>query len=244
MRAGGHGARADSPGARDERRNERVRTRDARQRRDRTRREFDSLERRRCTPSVGDWATQGNPAKFSFCFTENVADSPWPEYHTTKGFAAEENAVTVIAAEAPHNIKDNDSAEPKRFLDLTCDVLKELGHNTWYVSMEGGNDLAIVFCPDHAALLGKHGWSREAVRDYVFANAVRSAADIQRIGAMWDQRDWTPEMNGRAAADPQAAFPALRSPDGMAILVAGGPGQHSAFLPGLGVSRAVTEPIR
>src|SRR5206468_3415522 len=103
--------------------------------------------------------------------------------------------VSVIAVEAPHNVKDNDSSDPLRFLDLTCDVMQELGHNTWYLGLEGRNDLAMIFCPDHAALLGKNGWSRERVRDYLFEHAVRTAADLERIGAMWDQRDWTPEMN-------------------------------------------------
>ena len=39
-------------------------------------------------PGVLDRATMGSPAKYSFCFAENVAASPWEPWHVENGFAA------------------------------------------------------------------------------------------------------------------------------------------------------------
>src|SRR3546814_11114806 len=37
-------------------------------------------------PGVMDRATQGSPAKYSFCFGENEEESHWEPYHVGRGF--------------------------------------------------------------------------------------------------------------------------------------------------------------
>ena len=38
-------------------------------------------------PGEMDRSTQGNPAKFTFCFGENEEENPWTPYHVQRGFA-------------------------------------------------------------------------------------------------------------------------------------------------------------
>ena len=60
-------------------------------------------------PGEMDRATQGSPAKYTFCFGENEEESPWEPFHVRLGYAADESVVTLMAAEGPHNINDHAS---------------------------------------------------------------------------------------------------------------------------------------
>ena len=60
-------------------------------------------------PGEMDRSTQGNPAKFTFCFGENEEENPWTPYHVQRGFAPTDNVVTVMSGEGPHNLNDHGS---------------------------------------------------------------------------------------------------------------------------------------
>ena len=47
-------------------------------------------------PGELDMATLGQPAKYTCCFPENEAGSPWTPLHVDRGFAKEANVVTVV----------------------------------------------------------------------------------------------------------------------------------------------------
>jgi hypothetical protein len=192
-------------------------------------------------PGDGDTATQGGPAKFTYCLTENLEQSPWPAFHTTRGFAAEQDAVTLYAGEAPHNVNDHESDEPARNLDIVADVMKGLGQNSWYLSQEGLNDVVVILGPEHAQLAASHGMSRGDVQEYLFEHARRTVAEL-RGGGMWGMRDWLPWME-ELAADPAATLAPVRRPEDILVLVAGGPGKHSCVIPGYGASRSATVPV-
>ncbi len=189
-------------------------------------------------PGERDRATQGSPAKYAYAICENVAESPWPEFHTTRGFDASDNAVTVFGGEATHNVNDHESTSATRLLTVVADVMRTLGHNTWYLTQSGCNDCAIVFCPEHAALIAADGWTRKDVQRYLFQHAVRPIRDLSK-GGMWAMRDWPAWMNAQAADD-DATFPCVRDPDDIIVLVAGGAGKHSSVIPGFGASHFVT----
>ncbi|TAM61796.1 hypothetical protein EPN52_01955 [bacterium] len=189
-------------------------------------------------PGERDRATQGSPAKYAYAITENVAESPWPEFHASRGFDANENAVTVFGGEATHNINDHESNSPTRLLEIVADVMRGLGHNTWYLTQSGRNDCAVVFSPEHAALIAADGWTRADVQRYLFQHAVRPVRDLRK-GGMWGMRDWPAWMNAQADDD-EATFPCVRDADSIVILVAGGAGKHSSVIPGFGASHFVT----
>src|SRR3712207_7909738 len=58
-------------------------------------------------PGVMDRATQGGPAKYTFCFGENEEESPFPPFSVRRGFRAGESVVKVAATEGPPNVNDH-----------------------------------------------------------------------------------------------------------------------------------------
>ena len=179
-------------------------------------------------PGDRDRSTHGGPAKFSYCMTENLAESPWPEFHTSLGYDAGDSVVTVIAAEAPHNVNDHENSDAEAFLEIVADVMRALGHNTWYITFEGRNDFAVVISPEHAALLS--GWSRKDVQQFLFERAVRPIRDLKR-GGMWHMRD-----TGSLAGGDNDTYSVVRDPSDIIVLAAGGAGKHSCVIPGFGCS--------
>jgi hypothetical protein len=187
-------------------------------------------------PGSGDLSTHGSPAKYCYCMTENAAESPWPDYHTTVGFDGSDSAVTVIGLEGPHNVQDHESTTGERLAGIIADAMSQLGHNSWVISR--GNDFAVLLGPEHATMLAGDGWSREDLQRYLYHRASRPVADVMRSGK-WQGRQWPVWMNA-LAADPTSLVPPVRRPEQIRVLVAGGPGKHSAVMPGFGSTNAVT----
>lgn len=185
-----------------------------------------------------DRSTHGGPAKFSYCLAENVAESPWSEFHTTRRINHDQNAVTVFGGEAPHNVNDHESSSAARLLEIVADVMRSLGHNNWYLAQAGYNDFVVVLSPEHARMVTDSGWTREDVQRFLFRRAARSVSDL-RQGGMWDMRDWPAWMNALAASE-DAMVPVVRRSEDILILVAGGAGKHSVVIPGFGASKSVT----
>ena len=192
-------------------------------------------------PGEADLATHGSPAKFSYCMTENIDESPWAAFHTTRGFHSEQNAVTVFAGEAPHNVNDHESKSAVRLLNLVADVMSALGHNNWYLAQHGRNDFVVILSPEHSALATRDGFTREDVQSYLFERARRSVRDLS-TGGMWYTKDWPAWMNA-AIERPETLLPVVRDARDILVLVAGGAGKHSLVIPGYGGSRSVTVPI-
>jgi len=67
-------------------------------------------------PGELDRSSLGHAGKYTFCIAENEAESPWPPFHTTRGFRPEQNAVTLFAAYAPHQYANRLSATPEGVL--------------------------------------------------------------------------------------------------------------------------------
>ncbi len=53
-------------------------------------------------PGLLDRGTLGHPGKYTYVIAENEAESPWTPLHVERGFSNEDSAVTVMAAEGPH----------------------------------------------------------------------------------------------------------------------------------------------
>jgi hypothetical protein len=190
-------------------------------------------------PGKGDLSTHGGPAKFCYCMTENMVASPWPEYHTSVGFGERDSAVTVIGLEAPHNVEDHQSTTGARLVNIIADAMSQLGHNSWVISK--GNDFAVLLGPEHAQMLAGDGWSREDVQRYLYHRSCRSVAEVMQSGN-WAGREWPVWMDA-LAEQPENLVPAVRRPEEIRVFVAGGPGKHSAVMPGFGSTAAVTWPV-
>ena len=183
-------------------------------------------------PGRYDMATQGSPAKFTYCIAEREDASPWGPLY------AGESTVTVFGGEGPHNVNDHVSTSAAGILATIADTAVSLGSNVgWYFAQ---SQLLIVLGPEHAATIAGDGFTRADVQRYVFEHA-RLPLRTLKLGGMWGIQDWPRWM--MAVTDDDALLPQVPSPDEVIVIVAGGPGKHSAVVPNCTFSRAVRRPI-
>ena len=183
-------------------------------------------------PGRYDMATQGSPAKFSFCIAENEAASPWEPM-------ASGDTVTVYGGEPPHNVNDHVSTSASGILTTLCDTAVSLGSNVgWYFAQ---SQLLVALGPEHARTIAEDGFARADVQRFVYEHA-RLPLGRLKLAGMWGMHDWPAWMN--AVRDPAALMPQVPSPDDVYVVVAGGSGKHSAVIPNCTFSRAVSRPIR
>jgi hypothetical protein len=189
-------------------------------------------------PGRHDMATQGSPAKYSFAISEAEAASPWPPLHVSLGFAAAQSVVTVFGGEPPHNVNDHVGTTAAGILNNVADVAATLGSNVgWYFSQ---SQLLVVLGPEHAATIASDGFTREDVQRFVFEHA-RLPLGRLKLGGMWGIHDWPLWM--QKVTDEAAMLPLVPSPDDVLVMVAGGPGKHSAVVPNCTFSRAVSRVV-
>lgn len=176
------------------------------------------------TPGVLDRSTQGQPAKYTLCFGEYEEASPWEPLHVERGFDANTSTVTVLPCRQPGMVGLHDVGDPEQVLRVFADTLTGLG-------LIGGGETFIVFSPEHAGIVGKSGWSKQQVKEFLFEHAKRPAEDLHAVG-----------IGERAAAGTMVHRG--QSPDDFVLVVAGGDaGGHSSYMPSW-VGRSVTRPIK
>lgn len=181
-------------------------------------------------PGLLDRATQGTPAKYTFCVAENEGASPWPSLRLSLGFKAEDSVVTVVAGEAPHNINDHGSHTASSLLRQIASSIAIPGSNNAY--MKG--DSYLFLGPEHAQQLAAEGLSREDVQARVFelARIPRAAFGPGQLAHI--EAGLTPAARAMAGE----ALAVGVSPDDLKVLVVGGDGRHSAWVPTFGMTRS------
>lgn len=183
-------------------------------------------------PGQLDRSTLGHPGKFTFCVAEDEEESGWLPLATERGVPPGTSAVTVMAAESPHQLMNEWTRDPREILDTYVAAIRA---NMLTYSIWPGN-YAIIVARQHREIIVAAGWSKQHVREYVHEKA--------RVA----RREW--RTVGKAAVagrkDEERIYPALRSPDDLLVVAAGGPaGGFGAVVPpwygtkSLAVTRAV-----
>jgi hypothetical protein len=173
-------------------------------------------------PGEMDRSTQGNPAKYTFCFGENEEENPWTPYHVQRGFAPTDSVVTVMSGEGPHNLNDHGSTTGDGLLTTFAGSMSTPGANTVY----GKGPMLVIIGPEHAATLKRDGYTIESIREELFR---RSRIHASRISK--ENQDTYTSTGHKPDGD---WFTIGRSAADIHITVAGGPGKHSAFIPSFG----------
>ncbi len=182
-------------------------------------------------PGSMDRSTQGNPAKYTWCFGENEEESPFEPFSVRRGFEPGESAVTVAACEGPHNINDHGSTTGEGLLMTIAGTMAQTGSNNLYV--KGPHFL--VLGPEHAATLHRDGWTAQALRERLWEQARVPVSKVSEENHRQFQ-DWGVEPEGDF-------FPVSTGPEMLHVLVAGGAGKHSAWIPSFGATAAVSRPV-
>jgi len=183
-------------------------------------------------PGQLDRSTLGHPGKFTFCVAEDEEDSPWLPLSVERGVPAGRSAVTVMQVESPHQIMNEWTHDPREILDTYAAAVRcnMLTYSIW----EG--NYAYVIPRQHREIFAAAGWSKQNIRDYTFEAARVKRGEWRAVGKS--------AVAGRK--DEEKVHRALRSPDDLLVVAAGGPaGGFGAILPPWygKKSLAVTVPI-
>jgi hypothetical protein len=167
-------------------------------------------------PGLLDRSTQGHPGKYTYCIAELEEENPWEPLHVTRGLAPGSSAVTVFAAEGPHNVLSHYGETGEAIVVALADTMACLG------SFSPGESF-LVLAPEHVAMLARDGWTKPHLRETLYARARRTRADLKRGG----------KLAGAVAPGDETAWEHRgRGPEDIHIVVAGGgAGGHSAFIP-------------
>jgi hypothetical protein len=185
------------------------------------------------TTGLLDRATQGQPGKYSYCVAENEAENPWIPLHVERGFSAETSTVTVCGAEGPHNINDHVSSAAPGILATIASTMAGMGSNNAYAFGEP----ILALGPEHAEILARDGVTKDDIRNYVFQHA-----RVPR--ALWEQGGMFGMGISEDLFPQEVAIPLIRKPEHLMIIVAGGPGRHSCWMPTFGaMTKSVTRAI-
>ncbi|MDP2951855.1 MAG: hypothetical protein Q8O76_00885 [Chloroflexota bacterium] len=188
-------------------------------------------------PGTLDKATQGHPGKFSFCIAENEVESPWEPLHVERGFPREASTVTVTACEGPHNINDHAAISAVGVLKTVAGTMAEPGSNN--MAYTAGEPL-LCLGPEHAETVARDGFTKVKVKEYLYQNARLPVSVLSPERVRERQQD----KETYAQFDAKGFLPVCRRQEDIMVMVVGGAGKHSAFLPSFGLSRSVTKEIR
>ena len=181
-------------------------------------------------PGGADLTAQGSPAEYTYCCAENLADSPWSGLHADTGYP-HATTVTVLKCEGPHNMIDQQSADPAALLRTFASSMATLGSNASYVA---GAETMLLLNPEHARLLAEAGWSKRDVQQLLFDAARNRREDLRGRGITPIWPAWF---------DKAERVPVVPSAEALLVAVVGGAGPASQVAIPWGYSRAVTRPI-
>ena len=186
-------------------------------------------------PGEMDRATQGQPGKFTFCCAENEEASPWEPLHVERGFSADQSTVTVVGAEGTLNM----NTHSKEAMELVRVMAETFQHPPSNEYVHGGEPWLMVG-PEHAEVFSRGGFSKADLKRHLWELSkmrVDSLAKKEIERARDSRTDELGELTG------DTLLPISQSPDEIMVVVAGGPGTHSVYVPCFGNSRAVTRVI-
>ncbi|MCP3992051.1 MAG: hypothetical protein GY724_23470 [Actinomycetia bacterium] len=173
-------------------------------------------------PGQSDMALHGHPGKFSFCIAEDEENSPFPPLHTTFGYDTEQSVVTVVGSEAPHSAffigdADDPHGSAEQLLAILASTVAAPGTNN--VVLGGEGTVIMVMNPDHTAVLEAVGYDRAKVQQRIAELAVIPVEDARRF-------------HPRQFAGFKGEYvKAVRDPERVMIVQAGGTGLYSMVMP-------------
>ena len=175
------------------------------------------------TPGLYDKATLGQPAKYSFCIAENEEENPWEPLHVERGLGRDTDAVSVTGCSGVHSIID-EASKTAHGLMMTM-ALSLMGGATSTVT---SSEALLIICPEHAMILAAGGYSKKTLREELFAKAriPHEKFSEENLELLAKRRPlW---FGNRGLRE----LPIVDRPEDIWIIVAGGKGVKSAFIPG------------
>ncbi len=175
-------------------------------------------------PQEVDRAVFGNPGKYTFCFAEDEDDGIWPTYAEERGFKRGTSTVTLFPGDGNTPIIDHISREPEGLVQSYAGCLRSL-YNPGQI-----NDVSafILVSPEHAQVFYDAGWSKQRVKDELYARLKLRRDEIL------EGRQGIGSMKPEDLTDPNRLFPKFRTGSLNLARAGGSAGKYSAIISGLG----------
>ena len=185
-----------------------------------------------------DASQTGHPGKYTYCIAEYEDANPWEPLHVERGFERGQSVVTVVNTEAPHSMTENVQTDSDEIVRTFASSMATLGVNNLY--SQGTPVLALGI--EHAQHIAAAGWSKRRLQQALFERARQPWGLIKNRGKSKGPR--FPEFVDRN--DDNSMVPIVREPSDLIVIVAGGAGGKSMFLPtaggqSLAVSKVIEE---
>jgi thiol-disulfide isomerase/thioredoxin len=182
-------------------------------------------------PGEVDRATLGQPGKYTFCFAEDEAGSPWEPLSVERGLPPGTDAVTLFAAGGVQGIADQLSRSPESLSRSFAACLRVVAHPKLPIAW----DAALVVSPEHARVFREAGWGKGRLRQELEELLQIPGAELVR-GAGGIAEGLPEEFR-------ELAIPKFR-PGGLLIAHAGGgAGLFSAIIGGWASGAVGSEPV-
>jgi hypothetical protein len=186
-------------------------------------------------PGGMDRATHGQPGKHTFCCAENEAENPWQPLHVERGFKAEQSTVTVVGAAGTVNLNSH-AKDADDLLRVLADSMVFPTSNDYHF----GGQPWLVISPEHAEIMKRAGLTKRQVKQRLWQQSKMAASRFAARDLMRAQHTRRPQLG---EIGPDTMLPISITPDDIGIVVAGGHGTHSVYVPTFGHTRAVTREI-
>jgi hypothetical protein len=188
-----------------------------------------------------DASQTGHPGKYTYCIAEYEDASPWEPLHVERGFGRDQSVVTVVNTEAPHSMTENVQTTPDGIMTTFASCMATLGVNNLYSQ---GHPV-LVLGLEHVHHISAAGWSKMNVQSALFERARQPWGLMKNRGKSKGPR--FPEFVDQS--DDNSMVPILWRAEDLILIVGGGAGGKSMFLPtaggqSLSVSKAIEESMR
>ena len=186
-------------------------------------------------PGEMDRATHGQPGKYTFCCAENETENPWQPLVAERGFAPGCSTVTVVGAAGTWNMNSH-AKDAADLLRVVADTMTFPASNDYIY----GGEPWLVLSPEHAQILQRDGLSKIDVKHRLWE---LSKMPAHRLAAKDYQRAQHSRRSELGEIGDGSLLPISVTPDDIGIIVAGGPGTHSVYVPTFGNTRSVTREV-
>ena len=173
-----------------------------------------------------DASQTGHPGKYTYCIAEYEAANPWDPLHVTRGYKREQNVVTVVNAEAPHSMTENIQTDALEIMRTFASSMATLGVNNLYSQ---GHPV-LVLGLEHVQHLSAAGWNKQEIQRTLFELARQPWGLVKNRGKSKGPR--FPEFVDQN--DDNSMVPIMNAPEDLIVIVGGGAGGKSMFLPTAG----------
>ena len=189
-------------------------------------------------PGETDKSTLGHAGKYTMCIAENEGRSPWEPLHVERGYPRDTSTVTVVGVTGSLQLSEMTATSGREVLNTFCASLTIPGTFTHYI-IGRRNPVLLVLGPEHASEMAAEGFRKDDVKSYILEHARMPVGKLRDRG-YWASRTWPDWID---TEDNDFMVPPVSRPEDIIIVVAGGDGRHSAWLPTWPASKSVTVPV-